>query len=131
MIPVSRVASAKSHGRRHLVHLAGNQLCRRGIPHIGPLPVGSLDNHPIYRRSDARSRRKFEETQTSDGYICWPVLLPEHDYAVGPHRHLAIANIGKRCDDRPAILHDFNHGMRAVEQEYEARPARLVDAFDT
>lgn len=64
MIPVSRAASAKSHGRRHLVRLAGNQLCRRGIPHIGPLPVGSLDNHPIYRRSDARSRRKFKETQT-------------------------------------------------------------------
>ena len=114
MISVSRAASAKSHGRRHLVHLAGNQLYRRGIPHIGPLPVGSL-------------RKPKPPTAICD----WPVLLPEHDYAVGPHRHLAIANIGERCDDRPAILHGFNHGMRAVEQEYEARPARLVDAFDT
>lgn len=131
MIPVSRAASAKSHGRRHLVHLAGNQLCRRGIPQIGPLPVGSLGNHPIYRRSSGLGVGSLRKPKPPTAICDWPVLLPEHDYAVGLHRHLAIANIGKRCDDRPAILHGFNHGMRAIEQEYEARPARLVDAFDT
>ena len=61
MIPVSRAASAKSHGRRHLVRLAGNQvggteihiLDGRGENHVYGLVVSDFQTMRRYHPAEA------------------------------------------------------------------------------